>query len=333
MDQNAGKVGSCKSNRKFVRLILWPVTGLLALFLVGYLGVSGYAASALTRPARTIDTVKYNPGVYGLEYEAITFPARNDGLPIAAWYIPSDENQKVIILVHGYNNSRTNGFLDEFVAFAAKLQRAGFSILMIDLRGHGLSGDARFTFGVRERWDVEGAVDWLEGRGYQPGRIGALGYSLGAGSIIGAAAEETDIGAVWVDSLFADINSVLKKSWTGMTGLPQPFLYSTRAMVRLFYGYDITASRPIDEIGKLAPRPLFMAHCQADKLIPISNMDQLLAVAQVTDTWVILNCDVHTMSNPPENFPEIFNNHAIGYNLNPDEYTQKVIQFFNQGLP
>lgn len=81
--------------------------------------------------------------------------------------------------------------------------------MMIDLRGHGLSEDARSTFGITARRDVLGAVYWLEQRGYQAGNIGVLGYSLGAGSVIAAAAEEADIGAVWVDSLFADIQSVM----------------------------------------------------------------------------------------------------------------------------
>jgi len=103
-------------------------------------------------------------------------------------------------------------------------------------------------------------------------------------------------------------------------------------MIRFLYGYDIAASRPIDEIANIAPRPLFMAHCQKDNLIEISQMDQLLAVAQVTDTWLIQNCDIHTHSAPPPGFPEAFNNHAIGYFLNPDEYTQKVVQFFDQSL-
>ena len=237
-----------------------------------------------------------------------------------------------IILVHGYNNSRTNGFIDEFVTFAKDLHNAGFSVRMVELRGHGQSADARFTFGVKERLDVLGAVDWLEGRGYPPGKIGVLGYSLGAGSIIGAAAEEPDIGAVWTDSLSADIRSVLENGLTSISGLPRVFYYSIDAMVRLFYGYDIAAARPIDEIASIAPRPIFMAHCQNDRLIPISHLQQLLAVAQNTQTWVIANCDIHTLSDPPPDFPEAFNNHAIGYSLNTGEYTQKVIQFFSESL-
>jgi predicted acyl esterase len=71
-------------------------------------------------------------------------------------------------------------------------------------------------------------VDWLEGRGYQPGKIGVLGYSLGAASVIGAATEEPDIGAIWIDSAFADVETVIEGSWQQESGLPQVFLQSTR---------------------------------------------------------------------------------------------------------
>ncbi len=332
MGQKNGQDRSYRSSIKIWSVFRWIIAGGVILLTVAYLGFSAYVASTLTKPQRTIDTAKYNPGVYGLEYEEITIPARTDGVQIAAWYIPSERNKKSIILVHGYNNSRTNGFVDEFVSFASKLHDAGFSVMMIDLRGHGQSADARSTFGIKERRDVLGAVDWLEGRGYQPGKIGVLGYSLGAGSVIGAAAEEPDIGAVWVDSLFADIKPVLEKGVTPAVGLPQIFIPGVEAMVRLIYGYDITASRPIEEIGKIAPRPIFLAHCQQDKLIPISNMDQLLAVAQNVQAWVISNCDIHTATTQPAGFPEAFNNHAIGYYLHPQEYTQKVIEFFDRNL-
>jgi pimeloyl-ACP methyl ester carboxylesterase len=330
MGQKSSEARSVRSSKKSRKVFLWAGIGVVLLLVVAFLGVSAFAASMLTKPTSNFNP-ELNPGEYGLEYEALSIPARTDGLTIAAWYIPSDENQRVIILVHGYNNSRTNGFLDEFVPFAASLHEAGFSVMMIDLRGHGESADARFTFGILERRDVLGAVDLLERRGYQPGKIGVLGYSLGAGSVIGAAAEEPDIGAVWVDSLFADIKPVIQHGVTAAVGLPQILVPSTVAMVRLMYGYDIYASRPIDEIAKIAPRPIFMAHCQNDKLIPISNMDQLLAAAVNTQTWVIPNCDIHNMSNAPA-LPEGFNNHAIGYSLNPEEYTQKVVRFFDLNL-
>jgi alpha/beta superfamily hydrolase len=329
MDQAAFRPRSAGFIRRNRKLIIWIGLGIIILLAIAYLGIGAVAASQLSLPKRVFDPA-LNPGVYDLKYEDFHFPARNDGLEIAAWYIPSDQNQKVIILVHGRDNSRTNGFCDQFVPFANELHKAGFSVLMIDLRGHGQSADSRYYFGIKERQDILGAVDWLETRGYQPGQIGVLGYSLGAGSVIGAASEETDIGAIWIDSSYADIKSVIERNWIQQSGLPQIFLYSTEWMVRLLYGYDITASRPVDEIGKIAPRPIFMAHCQKDNTIPISHMDQLLSAAKNTQTWIIPVCDQHAVDK--DFVPENLNNHAIGYCVQPQEYGQKVIKFFNEGL-
>ena len=100
---------------------------------------------------------------------------------------------------------------------------------MIDLRGHGQSGDARFTFGLMERRDVMGAADWLKTQGFKPGSIGALGVSLGAASTVGAAAEDTDIGAAVVDSGFAEWCPVMYANWNSATGLPDALIPPVRA--------------------------------------------------------------------------------------------------------
>ncbi len=42
-----------------------------------------------------------------------------------------------------------------------------------------------------------------------------------------AAAEEEDIGAIWIDSAYADVKPVIEHAWEVDTGLPQVFLYST----------------------------------------------------------------------------------------------------------
>jgi alpha/beta superfamily hydrolase len=174
---------------------------LLILLILVYFGFGAFIASRLSLPKRVFDPSN-NPGIFNLLYEEIRFPARTDGLGIAAWYIPSDKNERAIVLVHGRDDSRTNAFGGEFVSFANVLHQAGFSVLMIDLRGHGQSDVSRYTFGIRERLDVLGAVDWLESRGFKSGSIGVLGYSLGGGSVIGAASEDEAIAAIWLDSAF-----------------------------------------------------------------------------------------------------------------------------------
>ncbi len=171
------------------RLLLGSLVTML-VFITIYLGICAYAASKVTqidhnRPHRT-DT----PGTFGLAYMDVRFPARSDHLEIAGWYIPRNDSTKAMILIHGRNHNKQDAVSGKFVAAAAALHQAGYAVLMIDLRGHGDSQGDRYSFGVYERRDVLGAVDWLINQGFQPGSIGTLGLSLGAAASIGATAEE-----------------------------------------------------------------------------------------------------------------------------------------------
>jgi uncharacterized protein len=287
---------------------------LVVLLLVGYLAVGAIAADRLPYALRmfTTDT----PLAHGMKYEDVTLSARIDGLKIAAWYIPADENQpaeksSAIVLVHGWNASRTNAFNQHFLDLAEALHKAGFSIIMIDTRGHGQSGDSKFTFGRLERRDVLAAVDYLLKRGHTSGKIGLIGTSMGAASVIGAAVEDQAVGAVATDSLFAEIYPVVQGLWVDQSGLPMAFIYPTRWMYFVENGWDLASARPVDEIVKIAPRPLFLIHCEQDSYIPQVQFQQLEQAAPWAQTWSVEQC-----------------RHAEIYEFVPDEYNQKMVSFF-----
>jgi alpha-beta hydrolase superfamily lysophospholipase len=88
----------------------------------------------------------------------VSFPARGNDVAISAWYIPHEGSRKALILVHGKDNNRVAEFDVHFVDFAASFHERGFTVLMIDLRGHGLSGEGHVSWGMNERRDIEGAV-------------------------------------------------------------------------------------------------------------------------------------------------------------------------------
>jgi pimeloyl-ACP methyl ester carboxylesterase len=308
-----------KSKHPSLRRIL-GITGivLFVILVAGYLAVGAIAADKLTLAQRmfTTDT----PQAHGMSYEDVSFPARVDGLNIAAWYIPADVSQTAdkspaIVMVHGWNASRTNGFNHHFLDLAQALHQAGFSVLMIDLRGHGQSADSHFSFGRLERRDVLAAIDFLLARGHKPGKIGLIGTSMGAASVIGAAVEDQAVGAVATDSLFAEIYPVIKGLWVKQSGLPMIFIYPTRWMFRVENGYDLASARPIDEIGKIAPRPLLMISCQMDTYIPVEQFQRLKQAAPWAQTWTVQEC-----------------RHAEIYEFVPQEYNQKIVTFFETGL-
>lgn len=322
MKAAASETISKKPGSKTGKIILWILIGLVVLLLVAYFGIGFYAAGEVIKPNRVLIDPNNTPARVNLNYEEVRLKSRGDNVDIAGWYIPSDENRRVILIVHGRNANRT-AILDEGSSekghlpdFALALHNAGFSVMAIDLRGHGDSGPSVWSFGIRERNDVLGAVDWLAEKGYQPGSIGAYGLSLGSAASIGAAFEDPRIAVLVSDSAFADLNPLIQSQWEAESGLPKLFLYPTLWMVRLRYGFDLTKAVPVNEIDDIADRPILLIHCSTDEEVPVSHLDMLKAAAPSAETWVIPGCP-----------------HSEAYNAIPEEYTNRVVQFFTTSIP
>jgi dipeptidyl aminopeptidase/acylaminoacyl peptidase len=285
--------------------------------------ISTLAAHWLTMPQRHPLAAGKTPGDLGVAFEEVRFPAHGDGVEIAGWFIPSGGSRRAIVLVHGKDANRTRELdLDlgddvpgEFPDLAVALSRRGFSVLMIDLRGHGQSGHARFGFGRTERLDVLGAVDWLVARGFRPGRIGVLGISMGAATSIGAASEDDRIGALVADSSFAELASLVETHWTSETHLPALFLPVTKWLGKHSFGCDLDAARPVDEIGAIR-RPILLIHGDADPITPAQHARRLKrAAGSSAELW-----EPHS------------DRHAGVYFVNPRVYLDKVAEFFARHL-
>lgn len=258
---------------------------LIIILLVGYLGVSALVASILATPRRVASDT--SPARYGLAFSDVAFPARGGDVQLSAWYLPHAPLGRAVVLVHGKDASRQIWLNNGYAPLIVALQQRGFAVLMLDLRGHGRSGDAHFSFGLNERRDVEGAVDWLQANGIAAGRIGVLGVSMGAASSTLAAAEEPAIGALVADSGYAAILPIIRQEWGSASHLPGFFLPSTLLMARMMYGYDLGTARPVDVIGTIAPRPVLIIHGTADTLIPIANADALQAADPAAELWKV----------------------------------------------
>lgn len=303
-------------HRTRVRPFVWVVS-LGALLLVLYLVLGAVIASVLTVPRRV--PLEGDPRTtLGLPFEEVQFSARGEPIQLSAWFIPPPagaSSDRAIIMVHGKDGCRTCGFDGTALDLAGALHAQGFGMLLLDLRGHGASGDGRFTFGLRERRDIMGAVDWLLARGIPPGRIGLLGESMGAASSIGAAADEPAIGALVADSSYAELLPVLEQEFPKVSGLPSWLLPGAMLMGRLVVGEDIAGSRPVDELARIAPRPLLLIHASGDDVIAVEHARQLGAVAGV-EPWILAGTS-----------------HTDTFTHAPERYVAQVAAFFSAAMP
>ncbi|MGE5656790.1 MAG: alpha/beta hydrolase [Actinomycetota bacterium] len=301
-----------KNNKFQYYIFIKLFFGLSVLLVLTYLGISAYAAHILSKATRCFNREKR--AVFVTPPQDVKFRA-SDRVEISGWFIPQATVDKAVILVHGLNVSRTCEFAGKFAEFASAMNQKGFSILTIDLRGHGQSNDSRFTFGITERRDIIAAVEWLKAEGFEPKKIGVLGVSMGSASVIGAAAENSDIGAVVIDSGYAEVYPVIQKHWQSASGLPQIFLPSTMMFGALLTGYDLSSSKPVQEIGRISPKPVLIIHSRFDPYTPVINAYQLKTALTSAEYWETTASE-----------------HAGNYAENPQIYVKKVADFFQKSL-
>lgn len=305
-----------KQIKNQTRRRIGTIIAIIVTFLAtAYLGIGGYAISELTKIDLTHPKFFDTPETFGVEYREVSFPSRLDGLQIAAWYLPNTESDKAIIIVHGRDANKQWAEEGTIVALQADLQKAGYAVLAIDLRGHGGSEGVRYSFGVYERRDVLGAVDWLMSQGFKSGDIGVIGISLGGAAVFGAMAESEDIGAVVTEGTFGDFGPIVYEKWESESGLPNFFLPGVFLMNRILYGYSLTDVNSLEEISQAEPRPMLIMHCSEDDTVPLSHQTDLAQAAPQAETWTVDNCG-----------------HAALYRDYPDEYAALVIAFFDENL-
>ncbi len=314
--------------KKTDRLLRWIVVALLIVSVIvttAYTALSIYIATQLVKPNYA------TPASLGLQFKYVTFPSRIDHVQLKGWYIPGVlpngnlTSQRTIIMVHGKGANRTDksaGLLN----LSGDLARHGFAILAFDMRGSGESPPAPLSLGYFEQRDVLGAVDFLRS-GPIPyptlGRthvIGGWGVSMGAATLMMAAAQAPAIRAVVSDSAYADIIPILEREVPKGGHLPLMFTPGGLFAVNVLYGIDFYAVRPEDIVANIAPRPILFIHGTSDTFVPPSNMDALAAAARTAP-----NANVQTWLVPGAA-------HAQSFNTEGAVYVDRVVAFYNAAL-
>jgi len=126
-------------------------------------------------------------------YESVRLRT-SEGIAVDAWYSPADSSRTCVIFIHCYSTNKS--FIERE---AAMFKHWGYSILLLDLRGHGKSGSNTTSFGVKETDEVQKAFDFAKQKGNS--KIILYGASMGAAICIKAAAE----GNIHPDAVIADM--------------------------------------------------------------------------------------------------------------------------------
>ncbi len=306
---------------QFRRFVAWRQSRLriavsaAGLVLLVYAGLSLAVAETLTKPYRR--ALASSPADFDLAYEDVTFPSTGDAIPLRGWFVPAAGSDRVVLIVHGRNSNR-EGDNGQHVPDAAALVARGYNALLFDLRGHGESGGLRYTLGTAEQRDVLGAVAYLEDRGFAPQRMGFWSHSMGAATVLLAAAVSPDVRTIVADSSFARLEDLLDRELPRASGLPGFFNPPILFFARTVFGADARVLNPVEVVAGLPPDSLFIIHGEADGLIPVDHARRIAAAAgpAVYDLWIVPNARHDRVSE-----------------VSPKQYQERVLAFFDEKLP
>lgn len=246
----------------------------------------------------------------GIAYEAASFPTP-DGLTLRGWFFPAADSDAPAILYA----PATSHDLRSGISLVIPLHKAGYSVLLFSYRGHGLSDGNRFgfTYGALESKDVDAAVRYLyQDKGIH--RIGAIGHSAGAVSIILSAARNPLIGAVVAASPYNSMQEVWETNRPAI--MPKPFLDLAMKLSELRKGFARGEIRPQDVIAQISPRALLLVYGGEDKRITENQAMHLFAAAKDPKLmWLVQGATHAEVRNPVL-----------------DELIQRIIAFFDDSL-
>ena len=287
--------------------LVFASTGLM-LVAMGYAVVSLLVADVLTRANNK--PIVTDPR--DIAADVLAWSERTaDGLTLRGWYCPTPAKRRLIVLVHGMGGSR-----DDMARIGHDLHAEGYDVLLFDLRGHGSSDRARLSMGGKERGDVRAVLDWAGRQGYSTDRVGWLGWSMGAATLLMEAERNARIKAVVLDSPFGNLPELLDRQLTAHSHLPRWFNPGILAAARLAFGVRTDNLLPVRSALAWGGRPLLLIHGEADSVVPVQQARQIARAAGKSCQSVIL--------------PGV--GHVDAYKLAPRRYIAAVDRFFDRNL-
>jgi len=217
-----------------------------------------------------------------------------DGASVSGWFSPGRQGRGAVLLLHGVRGSR-----HAMVARAMFLLGLGIATLAIDLPGHGESPAPRITFGANESRGAAAALAWLARR--CPGeRIGAIGVSLGAASLVLARPDPAP-AAVVLESMYPTIEEAVADRLAAHLCAPAALL-APALLWQMPWRLGVTPAQlhPIAALPSLHA-PLLIAAGAVDRHTTLAETERLYAAADAADKalWIVpgaAHVDLHAFA-------------------------------------
>ncbi|MBL8149627.1 MAG: alpha/beta fold hydrolase [Blastocatellia bacterium] len=213
-----------RQQKKTITTVAWFTVPTILIFLLVSVGLTLYTVQYITHP-------KKNPSFAATvkDYELLgilitqseeSWNLKNRGGQATGWLLRASTGAPAIILSHSLGQNRA-----DLLSLGVGLQRAGYHVLLYDLRAQGTSGAEMVTYGDYESEDILAAIEHLKTLKDTEGnllvdqeRFGLYGVSIGGYASLVAASKEPAVKAVVVDAVYPDVKKMIKLRTKAMIG-------------------------------------------------------------------------------------------------------------------
>ena len=204
--------------------------------------------------------IEFTPDALGLPYEDVWLPVGDSGLKLHGWWLPHPSATDVLLYLHG--NGKNIG---ANIGQAQRYYQLGFSVLLIDYRGYGLS-QGKFPHEAQLYQDAEAAWNYLIQQNIKPQQIFLYGHSLGGAIAIDLVVRHPEAAGLIVEGTFTSMRDNAHRR-RGYRLLPINWLLTQR----------------FDSLRKIKSlqMPLLLIHGSEDLVVPASMSQILFEAATV----------------------------------------------------
>ena len=248
--------------------------------------------------------------LYERPYEKLTIRSF-DGLTLCGRYFHHADGAKLCICCHGFHGSPSR----DFSAMGPILMDAGYNVILIEERAHWNSGGHTISYGLRERRDILGWINFANERFGSDTPIYLFGLSMGAAAVLMTSGFDlpANVRAICADCPFNDpLEEILFV--TEKFGLNPKIAKPLIILSALIYGrLNIRETSAAEEVKK-TKTPILIIHGESDTLVPVR-----------------MSAEVHA-SNPDRieyhTFPGA--GHGTSYFTDTDRYLRIVFDFLRR---
>lgn len=251
----------------------WRVClGSLLLVVSAGCGSSEIISSGTTLPySLTLDLTSAQELVDRGDVDNVVRLKRPDGVEIDAWAIrheTMDTGKGTVVLLHGEGEWKYY-----YLGVAERLAKAGYDVVLVDLRSHGWSTGEYITGGAKEKHDVQAVVDaFVEAGTVAEQPITVFGVTYGGATALQYAAMDPRVTGVMVMAPWASMKAKARRDLGSLAS--QERVEAELAKAGEVADFDPSQASAVRAAAELSC-PVYIAHGVLDMTVPVTDSEQI----------------------------------------------------------